>query len=346
MRNGQAKQYLSYFVQRFPKDFILKQLDQVRDKKILVIGDAVVDEYHYTRPLGKSSKEPLVVHQYVRQETFAGGTLATANHIASFCNHVKLVTVLGNQESRASFIRKHMQPVVGIKFFYQDGTSTIVKRRYVDEYTNQKLFAISFLTEREIGSVVEGKIIAYLKNEIPKHDAIVVNDFGHGMLTKKLIRLICAKAKRLALNVQANSANYGFNVVTKYSRADFVCIDDMELRLATHDKFSSLEVLLKKISNKLKCQHIIATRGPFGSTSYAKKLGFINVPAFTQTIVDRVGAGDAFFAIASACWAANIDRELLGFISNVAAAVKLQIVGNKKPVEYEALVKFINKLLK
>ena len=62
-----------------------------------MLGDAIVDEYHYCQPLGKSPKETIVSTRYLSQESFAGGILACANHIADFADSVSLVTCLGSQ---------------------------------------------------------------------------------------------------------------------------------------------------------------------------------------------------------------------------------------------------------
>ena len=138
----------------------------------------------------------------------------------------------------------------------------------------------------------------YLKDHIKKFDLVVVNDFGHGLMTKKIIRFVCGKANYLALNVQANSANYGYNVITKYPHADFVCIDEQEIRLATHDKTGDVQNLIKKIYRKLRCKQIMVTRGNEGTVSYGSQ-GFLQTPSLTDKVVDRVGAGDALFAITS-----------------------------------------------
>ena len=116
--------------------------------------------------------------------------------------------------------------------------------------------------------------------------------FLHGIFI-----LICEKSNYLALNVQTNSANIGFNMVTKYPRANFVCIDDLELRLATHDRVSDLKILEKKIFELLDCEHIIATRGSSGSLGYAEKEGFHESPTFSYKVIDAIGAGDAFLHI-------------------------------------------------
>ncbi|MBI5620886.1 hypothetical protein HY949_03845 [Candidatus Gottesmanbacteria bacterium] len=337
-------QFLTSFSKTHSAQSIIDQLVKLKSMKILVVGEAIVDEYHYTTPMGKSSKEPLVVHRWEREESFAGGALATVNHTAALSDQVTLVTLLGKSPSLEPFIRSHLKKSIKPKFFYREG-STIIKRRYIDHYANQKLFQVSFIWEDFIASALEKSIAHYLKREIPKNDLVMVNDFGHGFLTSKLIRLIARKAKRLAINVQANSANYGFNIVTKYPRADIATTDIHEVRLATHDRYSDVGKLAKTVARHLHAHQLIVTRGAQGVTGYTKEKGFIDVPALTDTIVDRVGAGDALYSVIAPCLAGGMDLSTALFVGNVAAGVKIQTVGNKTPITFEDLKGFIMTLL-
>ena len=343
---SQTQKYLKKIRESYRDKGIFEMLVQIKTKKILVIGDAIIDQYHYTLPMGKSSKEPLVVHIYRGEESFAGGALATANHLAALSDHVHLITLLGKKLSFVGFIKQHLQTQVKPIFFYQDDAPSIIKRRFIDEVTKQKLFQVSYMKDEAVTSETEGKILNFLRTEITNFDLVVVNDFGHGLMSPKIIRLICKKAKYVALNVQANSANYGFNIVTKYPRADFVCMDEQELRLATHDKYSNLLKLVKRIAKKLNCNELIVTRGSIGCLSYTKGEGIVESPALSQLVVDRIGAGDAFFAITAPCAYIGMDQTLVSFIGNVAGALKVQSVGNKTPIDNRDLTKFIVRLLK
>jgi len=340
------KEFLSNFKSKYSADFIVEKLMTLAQLKILVVGDAIIDQYDFCLPMGKSSKEPIIVHKHIFEESYLGGALATANNVASLCKSVNILSVLGKKQSFESFILKKLKPEVIPTFFFRDDADTIIKRRFVDASTKQKLFQISMIKDDFIPEKVEKKILAYLKREINKFDLVIVNDFGHGMLTDRIIRSLCRKAKYLALNVQANSANYGFNIITKYSRADYVCIDEQELRLATHDKYSALEKLIKRIFKKMNCRDIIVTRGAEGSLSYSKDSGFIEVPSMTQRIVDRMGAGDTLFAITSPCVYARFDKEIVPFLGNVAGAIKVQNIGNRDTAGLAEITKFITRLLK
>ncbi len=342
----QTRQYLKKIRETYSSEGISKKLQELNHLKVLVIGDAIIDQYVYCLPLGKSSKEPIMVHQYVEEESFAGGVLATANNTASLVGSVTVATVLGKDRAFEGFIRRRFRPNVKGQFFYEPGAKTIIKRRFLDAFTKQKQFQVTYLKDERPEMKVREKIIDYLKGHITDFDLVIVNDFGHGLLSPDIIKIICKRATFLALNVQANSANYGFNVVTKYPRADFVCIDDQEIRLALHDKYGELEKMVKKIFLRMKCRTMMVTKGPKGSISYSKVEGYVNAPAVTDRVVDRVGAGDALFAITAPCVCAGFSNELVSFIGNVAGALQVQIVGNKKPIEFSDLIKYITRLLK
>ena len=338
--------YLKAMNKRYPIDYIIESIEALKKLKVLVIGDAIIDEYHYCFPMGKSSKEHLVVNRYDSREMFAGGSLATANNAASVCGQVDLVTVLGEKKSYQRFIENKLSSNVRPVFFYRSDTGTIVKRRYVSKTQNRKLFEICFIEDKDIAVEEEQKVIAHLKKVIKNYDVVIVSDYGHGFLTKKIRDVICAKAKYLALNVQTNSANIGFNLVTKYRRANCVCVDELELRYATHDRLSDLRTHAKKVYKQMGCEHIIATRGSYGSLCYSEKHGFHETPAFSSRVVDAIGAGDAFFAFIAPCFAAGMPQEVVSLVGNTVGSLAVQIVCNREPVKSVDLIKFITRLLK
>jgi len=340
------RRYLKCIAEKYSIDFIKNSISKAQHLKTLVIGDAIIDQYHYCLPMGKSSKEHLIANRYVSEESFAGGTLATANNVGSICKKVDLLTILGEKDSFRDFILSKTSSNVNPVFFCRPNTGTIVKRRFVNKGLNRKLFEICYMKDDDIPQEEELKIMRHLEETIGDYDLVVVSDFGHGLLTKRIIDLICSKAKYLALNVQTNSANIGFNLVTKYPRANCVCVDEMELRFATHDKFAELRTHAKKIYQQLGCENIITTRGPYGSLSYSESEGFHETPAFSYRVVDAIGAGDAFFAFVAPCFAAGLPQDLVSFLGNAVGSLAVQIMCNREPVKYVDLMKFITRLLK
>jgi rfaE bifunctional protein nucleotidyltransferase chain/domain len=342
----EAQAFLKGFRRRHSAGDVIRQLDALRALKVLVIGETIIDEYHYCQAMGKSPKELLVTTRYLREESFAGGILACANHVAGFCDTVHVVTCLGTKNSREEFVRSHLKPNITAKFFHRDDAATIVKRRYLDQAFLSKMFEICFLDDSAIPPQVERDICAYLTDAIKGYDLVLVADYGHGLMGADIVNLLCRESRFLAVNVQTNSANAGYNLITKYPRADFVCIDEPEIRLACHDRVSDLRELITDTAGKLNNRRTAITRGHLGSMTYAAEAGFAETPVFSSKIVDRVGAGDAYLSVAAPCVAAGMPMDLVGFVGNAVGALAVRIVGNRSAVEPVPLYKFITALLK
>ena len=104
---------------------------------------------------------------------------------------------------------------------------------------------------------------------------------------------------------------------------------------------------MKKYSSSTNLKSIVVTRGANGAVYFNKKNNyFINCPAFTNKIIDKVGAGDAFLSIFSICDYNKLDPELSMFIASLAAASSVESMGNSKYVSKEFLLKSIQYFLK
>jgi rfaE bifunctional protein nucleotidyltransferase chain/domain len=338
--------FLNNFRGKHDPDRIIARIEALEDMKALVIGESIVDEYHYVSAMGKSSKEPILTTRFEWAESFAGGALATANHLAGFCSDVHLLTCLGSRATQEEFVRSKLKPHVKPKFFFRQDAETIVKRRFVEKDFHAKIFEICLLNDSPLAPELTRAICDDLGSIIDGYDLVVVADFGHGMIGPEVVDLLCSRARFLAVNTQKNSANLGFNLITKYPRADYVCIDEPEIRLAAHDRGGPLRDLVVRVSEQLDCGCVTITRGRRGALTFRRNEGFHDVPVFSTDIVDTVGAGDAVLSITSPCAARGFEAELIGFIGNSAGALAVKIVGNRSSVEPMPLFKFMRAMLK
>jgi sugar/nucleoside kinase (ribokinase family) len=259
---------------------------------------------------------------------------------------VDLVTCLGTRDPREDFIRSHLKGNVSPTFFYRDDTGTVVKRRYVEQAFLSKMFEVSFLDDTDLPEPVGREVERHVARVASGYDLVLVADYGHGFLGRDLIRLLASEARYLAVNAQTNSANAGYNLVTKYPRADYVCIDEPEVRLAAQDRRTDLEQIMRVLAKDLTCRRISITQGHKGCIAYAEHEGFHHVPVLSREIVDRIGAGDAYLSVTAPCAAAGYPADVIGFIGNAVGALAVRIIGNRTPVEPVPLFKFITALLK
>lgn len=321
-------------------------IDSVKNYKVVFVGDAIIDEYHYVTALGKSPKENVIATLAGDHEVFAGGVFAAANHVASFCREIEVFGALGAQDNYDPLIAGALRPNVKYDRVEIPGRPTTRKLRYVQPGYMRKMFEVYFMDDTPFPPAESNALKATVKQACRDADLVVATDFGHGLMDQEMVRIVCDNSKFLAVNAQSNSANLGFNLITKYPRADFVCLDAPEARLAMSDRFSDISsVIMDGLAKRIDCNKIIVTHGAFGCYTYDPENGVAHIPAFTKTVVDTVGAGDAFFSVAAPFVAAGGAMDVVGFLGNAAGAIKVGIVGHRASVEKVPLMKFATALL-
>jgi sugar/nucleoside kinase (ribokinase family) len=341
----EADAYLREIGRRYTAAAVVQRLQALRGMRVLVIGDTILDEYHFCRPFGKASKSSAISTQFQRAEVYAGGVLAVANHLAGFCERVDLLTCLGSQDARQDFVEAHLKPGVNPRFLERFDAPTTIKRRFVEGFLMTKFFEISFFEDSPLPSEIETEAHAFLGDVAGEYDLVLVADFGHGLMTPSLVDLVCERARFVAVNTQLNSINMGYNVITRYPRADYVCIDEAETRLAARDRFSPLPDLARGLATELGARIFTTTRGKNGSLIWDRDTGFSTAPVLSREVVDTIGAGDAFLALTAPGACAGWPAELLGLVGNAVGALAVRIVGNKESVEPEPLHAHLRRLL-
>ena len=343
----EIQNYLKSFSKKYPLGYILECLENLKNLKVLVIGEAIIDEYQFGQVLGKSAKEPIIALKHIKNELYPGGSLAVANHLAGFCKEVGLLAMLGEKNSQENFIRKNLKKNIKPVFFYKKDSPTIVKRRFLEDVTFRKLLEFYVIEDSELNKEQTEKLIKKLKPLISRYDLVVCTDFGHGMLNQKSRELLTKKAKFLSVNTQANAGNFGYHTVSFYSKADFLCLDEREIRLDRRIKNGELAEVAKGIFEKVRSKYMIVTHGPNGSIGYRhkSKIEVCKVPSLAVKDIDKVGAGDAFFAISSPLIYKKVPLEAVCFIGNAVGALAIDIIGNKESVTKKDLTGFIKSIL-
>jgi rfaE bifunctional protein nucleotidyltransferase chain/domain len=327
---------------------ILELIERVKNYRVVLVGDTIIDEYQYVRPMGKAAKENIIASQFESREIFAGGIIAAANHVASFCREVEIVTALGADHSYEELVRDSLMANVKLTVVERPKAPTTRKSRFVDPSYNRKLFEVYFDNQQPFDAKTRARVVDKVTAAVPSADVVIAADFGHGLISPPIVSLLCETSPFLAVNAQTNAGNQGFNLITKYKSADYVCLDAPEARLAVADRDSDIvDIAAAVLPERLKCDRIIVTHGRHGCIAYDRSNGpALRVPAFTSTIVDTVGAGDAFLAVTAPLVRAGGRIDHIGFIGNAAGAIKVGIVGHRRSVDKVSLLKFITAVLK
>lgn len=341
--SDELEAFLKLFRSRYSLASILEYIERLRELKVLVVGDAILDEYAYCRPLGISSKDPTIALHYQAEELFAGGAMAVANHVANFAGAVSLYTMLGD-DGYEGFVRDRCNPVIELMLDAYTGPTTR-KRRYLDEHSLSKIFEVYHMSEDPLRAEDCRRRVQRLRDMVGEFDVVLVPDFGHGAITPSMVNILCNHAPFLAVNTQSNAGNRGFHTIHKYPRADFVSLAEHEIRLACADKRGDIGTMMLNLYRRMDASQLIVTCGQRGTNLYGPQ-GFTKTPAMPAKIVDRVGAGDALLAVTSLLVQQGCPQEVVGLIGNLCGAMAVGLVGNSSSLSPADLSKHCTALLK
>lgn len=343
--------YMKGFNKKHSIEEIQAYADEIRKLKVLVIGDTIIDKYTYCMVQGLMSKDTAYSARELKTEDYPGGAAAVARHLSDFCGNVTFLSVIGKEPGIESLLRENGLDRVKLSLVQSDVFPTIVKHRYLSPHGKRSEYNKVFVSNNipqdpKVDEAAERKCRELLQAEIEAYDAVFVCDFGHGLMQRGLIKLIQERAKLLILNCQTNSSNVGMNNITKYQRADIYTLDQKELKLAVPAIAGNEERALKKLSARLGTKSCCLTRGSLGAIGYSGGQHSIEYcPAFTLTVADTIGAGDAFYCLFGCFAAVNAPLEVATVMGNIGGALGVNIVGNRKAIERADALKFASTLM-
>lgn len=344
----EVRLYIEDFKTRYSMKDVRSFAESAKNLKVLVVGDIIIDKYTYCNVQGLMSKDMGYSARIHHSEEYFGGSIAIARHLSSFTSNVTLLSIMGNEEEIRLRLFEELADSIKLNLLYSTQFPTIIKHRYLtrnakrEEY--RKVLAVNNIPEKmKYEKEVRDLFREKLSDKLEESDVVFLCDFGHGLIDTEIIQLIQEKAKYLVLNCQTNSSNKGLNSITKYTRADVFTLDQQELKLAIPLYADDEELGLKKLSDHLHGNGWL-TRGSYGAWGI-DRCKIQECPAFTLTVKDTIGAGDAFFSVAGLYAAAGAPIEVGTFMGNIGGALGANIVGNKEPVEKVNVLKYANTLM-
>lgn len=319
------------------------KLEEIKKKinnvKIVVIGETIIDQYTYVKTVGVSPKSNTLSCIETQNQYMAGGTLATYKFLSSFIKNVKHISIVNQSMSSKVFIKnlfKKNQNIIKSKNYEK-----LIKKRIIEgnkETPLNKILTLNEFEVKELSKNDEEVVMDKLKKFIKNADLIIAQDFGHGFFTKKIVNFLQSKSKKLSINVQTNSLNYGYNIISKkFKKSDFVSLDERELQLFEGKKEINYEKSLKSLSKFLSAKKTFLTCGGKFSLMYSKNK-FLKIPVLNKKAIDTMGAGDIFHSIASVMSLISKDDNLNLLISQIAGAHAVEIIGNSSYPKFSEII--------
>ena len=343
--SNEQKQYIDDLRVKYKFNDIVKYFESLTKLKVLLVGEVIIDEYVFCNTMGKSGKEPVLVSKKLNVEKYAGGILSVANQISDFCKEGKILSYLGERDDQNEFINQNLSSNINLDFIIKSNSPTILKTRFIDNYTKTKSLGVYDINDNLLKKHEEEELYLKVDDIIDQYDVVITVDYGHGLLTPKIINQIENKSNYLAVNTQMNSFNMGHHTLSKYSDVNYVCVHEGELRNDYRDHKNNIENLTESLSKRMNTEVIVITKGDEGSMVYDNN-DFINCPAYADKVVDRIGAGDTLLAITSLCFAVGMPKDLTLLIGNLAAAEMVASIGTGMKLSKTNILKSLQSLLK
>tara|TARA_A100001011_G_C14317957_1_gene848889 strand:- start:2283 stop:3800 length:1518 start_codon:yes stop_codon:yes gene_type:complete len=345
--NSNQIKIIKYLKKKYTHDYIVNLFKNLKNKKALIIGETILDEYYLVDAIGKSGKESVLNFKLYKKKLFPGGVIAIGRNLSNFLKKTKIITYIGENNSYLNFIKKSLNKKIIFEYFKKSNSNTIIKTKIIDKNNYNKYLGLYNFNENKLSDseikIFQKKII----KELNRYNIIIVSDYGHNLINEKLSKLL-SKNKKIIVNTQLNAANIGYHTIGKYYKTKCAIINEVELRHEMRNKYEKLEILIKKLSFKLQIQNLIVTCGQEGSYAYnLKKKELVHCPAFAKKIIDKLGSGDSFMATFSMFYSLGIkDNKLLLFLSSMGAVEVIKGLGNSNVINYKSLLKSIIYTLK
>ena len=337
--NTQQKIFLDKIKKKYSFFQIIKYLEKLKNLKVTILGELIIDRYIFCDALAKSGKEPYLAFKEIFFEDYIGGSGAIARQLFEFNKNISLITNYGNDKFN-TFINRGLNKSISRKFVYNKNSKNILKKRYIDNVSRHKVFG-SYNYDETNEQKSQNALLKIIKSSLKKSDLLIISDYGHGLISSKISSEICNSKKFISLNAQVNAANIGYHTIKKYTNIDSLIINEAELRHELRDKISNVETLSKKLLKQMKIKNLVVTMGKNGALIMNNKFKKIECPAFSSTYVDKVGAGDSMLGIMSLCLKAGMPNDLTLFLGSIIGSLSVQILGNKNSVKYNDFLRTI-----
>ncbi len=328
-----------------------KIINKFNKAKILVLGDVILDEY-IGGSVDRISPEAPVPVVWANKHTFTpGGAANVANNIRSLDGGVRLVGVIGrdkNADILLSELKKRKISTEGI--FADPRRHTTVKTRIVAGH--QQVVRVDWEHTHSLPQKLNQGIIKFIKTNIDDFDAIIIEDYGKGVINMQLLEdlivLSHSHKKIIAVDPKEEHFQYyqGVTSITPNRKELENAIRNLRIK-DTSNRFQfntdklfmdkDIDLAAAEILKYLDLQSLLVTLGEQGMRLFEKNGRITHIPTVAQEVFDVSGAGDtviATFTLALSCGASKLEA---AHIANFAAGIVVGKLGTAVTTRKELL---------
>lgn len=312
-------------------------------KRILVLGDLMVDEYILGKVGRISPEAPVPVLNYRGTERSAGGASNVALNMHAMGGKLSVAGVAGLDDS-GIWLREFLQavPINTEGIIAEESRMTTVKTRFATK--TQQLLRVDREDSSPIQEITQAKILDYMLRHISEWDAVVLSDYCKGVFenadfVRRIIR-ICNE-NHVIVTIDSKSRH-----IDAFENADFVKPNNLELENAVNIEINDLESLDragKAYLERSGAKSIIVTRGAEGISIFERGNGRRDYASKAVQVFDVTGAGDTVISAMTLGLASGLALDDAAVLANIAAGIVIGKRGTAVVTREELLERLYEK---
>lgn len=302
----------------------LEKFREIKNKKVLVFGDFMVDKYIIGSVNRISPEAPVPVIKVDKENYKLGGAGNVINNLISLGTNVRVLGCIGDDLAGNFIYNTFLNNNVDVMFLKKlPGIRTIQKTRIVSK--KQQFIRVD---DEEVKDLPDEYLEYVEKNisEILKDiDCVIISDYAKGSVSYKYTKILIDNAKKMKISiiVDPKGTNY-----SKYSGATLCTPNMKEFQeiVGKVDTEEDIEKLGRNLIKKLNMDYLVLTRSEDGISLITEKKK-IDFPAKEKEVIDVSGAGDTVVATIAILLAIGIDIKEICSLANVSASVVISKFG-------------------
>ncbi len=310
-----------------PTAALSAKVESFASARILCIGDIMLDRFVYGTVSRISPEAPIPVLARTREDVMLGGAGNVVRNIVSLGAKACFISVVGDDTTGRELIQLiGKEPRIEPYLLTAQGRPTTHKTRYIAG--NQQLLRSDYETTAALSDELHDQILQLATEELPNYQALILSDYGKGLLTPRLTQALITLANQLEIPVFIDPKQRNF---AAYKGAFLLSPNLAELTRAADKDACTDEAELSRTAQSMLEAHqlsnLLVTRGKDGMSLFSASQPPHHITAQAREVFDVSGAGDTAIATLTVAYASGCALTEAAELANLAAGIVVGKLG-------------------
>jgi rfaE bifunctional protein kinase chain/domain len=303
-------------------------------RRILVLGDVMLDEYLWGNVSRISPEAPVPVVEVVKESLKLGGAANVALNVKSLGYEPILVGIIGNDRNGEQMITTLNDAAITPEGIFTDNCrQTTVKTRVIAHH--QQVVRTDRENTEEISKEIIEEIMGFVQNRMSDIGGVIISDYGKGVITCQLLAELIELCKQNNVFVAVDPKETHF---MNYKEVSLITPNHHEAGFAYGKRIKD-EKILEEVGwgllDKLRVKSLLITRGEQGMSLFEADRTLTHFPTRAKKVYDVTGAGDTVISSFTCAYVAGANYKEAALISNHAAGIVVGEIGTSQVTKEE-----------